>query len=294
MGLRIEGGGGAAAQGRKRVLLLIPGNPGLPDFYCDFLPKLASSVGGVHRSVCLGHAFHSPFIKAGQKAGLREQYEHKVQFVEKEFGHELENIDFFLAGHSIGARCCLELMHRLHGRVHVERVFMLCPTVVDMINTPNGMKLGPILMSDNMHRFASWLATILRVLLPQVLLRPLSRLLVKNDPCDAESLEHVLHCVHGNFVANILHMARDEMHHVVDVVEYQSTAIASHGHKFSFFLSPTDLWVPHRCIRSLQQSFPTSRFQLLSKDVSHSFVLTTKAVDEMLLHCKNHLQDEPK
>lgn len=94
------------------VILFIPGNPGLPQYYAPFLSSLQAALPPSSSSVyALGHLGHSnsaPRIWSSQGVvGLKGQVDQKVQFVDdlrEKYGLGVEGGPrLVLIGHSMGA-----------------------------------------------------------------------------------------------------------------------------------------------------------------------------------------------
>lgn len=100
--------------------MFIPGNPGLPGYYTSFLTRLQNDLDPKTTEVYaighLGHSpAHSPRAWTGRGAAtLREQVEHKVDFVDglldqHRIGLEENETKLVLIGHSIGSWVCCEV-----------------------------------------------------------------------------------------------------------------------------------------------------------------------------------------
>ena len=106
-----------------RLILIVPGNPGVAVFYVPFAASLAAShpESGI---VVVGHAGHDQ--KRSEKGGvfvdLFGQVEHKAQVLM----HAFPSKHLVLIGHSVGSWIILELLAR--GKVKPDFVFHLCPT----------------------------------------------------------------------------------------------------------------------------------------------------------------------
>jgi pimeloyl-ACP methyl ester carboxylesterase len=107
---------------RSRLVLIVPGNPGVAVFYIPFASAVAASLsdGAV---VVVGHAGHDQkrTEEGGKFVGLREQVLHK-EAVLRHFG---EPKDVVLIGHSVGSYVIVELIAR---GWRPSFVVHLCPT----------------------------------------------------------------------------------------------------------------------------------------------------------------------
>jgi len=147
------------------VLLLIPGNPGLVDFYIPFLNNLHQRINETSSRdryskisiIAKAHLGHSPALfDAGNlnrlgrtPMGLTSQVESAVELFDAASSHyslsEHINGDIkrkakvILIGHSVGAWIALQV---LKERPDVHGLFLLFPTISGIGATPNGRALS--------------------------------------------------------------------------------------------------------------------------------------------------------
>ncbi|PWN45623.1 hypothetical protein IE81DRAFT_363861 [Ceraceosorus guamensis] len=201
----------------KIVLLFIPGNPGLAEYYTPYLSALSSApaLQGQIEIICvshLGHAAPSP-----TPTTLRAQVAHKLLVIDaaraayptqRIHGRE-ERPRFVLGGHSVGAYIALEcLKERRHV---VDSVHMLFPTVSWIGKTPNARKLAP-LFHPIVPAFFLPLPLLVLSLLPFALLLPLIRLLTRQNFEAAKTTTNFL--VTPGAVRSAVNMAAEEMREI--------------------------------------------------------------------------------
>ncbi|KAF7286822.1 hypothetical protein GWI33_003879 [Rhynchophorus ferrugineus] len=122
-----------SAGSTNKIIILIPGNPGITHFYQKFAKTL------YERSEipvwCVGHAGHNfsdrsvtfpKFDDNKHLYGLSGQVEHKLEFFNK---YVPENAQVYLIGHSIGAYMCLEILENISIKNKVENAYLLFPTI---------------------------------------------------------------------------------------------------------------------------------------------------------------------
>ncbi|KAF8519114.1 hypothetical protein BU17DRAFT_90299 [Hysterangium stoloniferum] len=124
------------------VVLFIPGNPGLIDFYNPFLSELHRSFKDEGLAI-LAHALlgHSPHltISKGSEFLLLQQVEAVITVVDK-INACWNNIKLVLIGHSVGSWIITQV---LKARPNVvDALYMLFPTISNMARTPNGRILS--------------------------------------------------------------------------------------------------------------------------------------------------------
>lgn len=106
---------------RDRLVVVIPGNPGVPGYYSDFAHELADRLGAHVDVVGLcGHTLE-PKVPPWQVFPLERQIDHIVEYIDCVGADR----DVTLVGHSIGAYIALEALSRRPTRV--GRVIGLMP-----------------------------------------------------------------------------------------------------------------------------------------------------------------------
>lgn len=108
------------------VILFICGNPGLVDYYLEFLSTIHASSPSNYEVIGVGHEGHSPdqplplteglnlISHFGQRAlpTLAEQVERKIAYVDHIHSEHKPGIKLVLIGHSVGAYICQEVRTR--------------------------------------------------------------------------------------------------------------------------------------------------------------------------------------
>jgi len=149
------------------VLLFVPGNPGLVDFYIPYLSALQRRYGSPASNqkalkltiIAKAHCGHSPALFAsGRIQNLRETrtslhaqidsvaqiYDAIRQYYSPSSTDSVHDSGprrtrIILAGHSVGAWIALQLLKR---RPDVDALFLLFPTISNIGGTPNGRMLS--------------------------------------------------------------------------------------------------------------------------------------------------------
>ncbi|OVA07111.1 Protein of unknown function DUF2305 [Macleaya cordata] len=97
-------------------VLLIPGNPGVVQFYKEFVEAVYEMLGGCASVTAIGHISHTrKNWESGRLFSLEDQIDHKVAFINQEVQNT--EIPLFLVGHSIGSYISLEIFRRLPEQV---------------------------------------------------------------------------------------------------------------------------------------------------------------------------------
>lgn len=126
----------------KTILLFIPGNPGLADFYSPYLSHIYNSSRSSLAILALSHIGLSSSVDSvplafsslqAQVAGILES----IDSLRTTYGSVFKLI---LIGHSVGAWIALQAFKETSSQV--AGVFLLFPTIAHILNTPNGKRLS--------------------------------------------------------------------------------------------------------------------------------------------------------
>ncbi|ESK98064.1 hypothetical protein Moror_441 [Moniliophthora roreri MCA 2997] len=214
----------------KSIALLIPGNPGLLDFYVPFLSALKAKDKGL---AILAHAYinHTPeFTTATAQHGLTAQVQAAIETldaVKKSYG----SAKIILIGHSIGTWVSLQVVKARPD--DVDAIQLICPTISHIAKTPNGRRL-------------SW---VFRRPFPLVisklsyLLRPLTAAFISTlfwewPEHQITVLRRLLHSPPSIFAC--LSMAHDEMQTILDP---DVELLKRHKHQLCMYFAEMDDWV---------------------------------------------------
>ncbi|UZJ50730.1 hypothetical protein CBS101457_000050 [Exobasidium rhododendri] len=132
------------------TLLFIPGNPGLSDYYIQYLTSLHRAVNADGSATaleifCPSQLGHDPLSPESDLSmvSLDEQVKHKALILgtisSRWSDHQPKII---LSGHSIGAYMALEIVRRSLHTAPVTSIHLLFPTLSQMLLTPNAKKLS--------------------------------------------------------------------------------------------------------------------------------------------------------
>lgn len=112
------------------ALLLLPGNPGVVEFYREYLSGIQQRVGSSLQCIAIGHAAHGRACGDGSFHNLDAQVAHQTRAVRLFLQQHPETTRVILAGHSIGAHLCLEVTKALSSAGdRIVGIFALFPTI---------------------------------------------------------------------------------------------------------------------------------------------------------------------
>ncbi|KAK7680572.1 hypothetical protein QCA50_016354 [Cerrena zonata] len=125
------------------LLIFIPGNPGLADFYTPFLNDIHEKSDGSLPIIARAHLGHTPHIDHNEayvdraSVGLASQIESIIELID---ASKTIYDKLVLVGHSVGSWLVLQALKARPEAVN--SVFLLFPTIANIGDTPNGRKLS--------------------------------------------------------------------------------------------------------------------------------------------------------
>ncbi|KAL1921138.1 uncharacterized protein VTP21DRAFT_10854 [Calcarisporiella thermophila] len=254
---------------KNMVVLFIPGNPGLVDYYEPFFNVLYDAFDGHVEIVGVSHLGHSPGphnppSHHDRVYSLAEQIQHKVRCLDELIATRPKGTRFVLIGHSVGAYISGEVLREREQ--YVQKVIALFPTVYEIGKTPNGAKLSPLF-----YRFPrmmlSYGCDLLRALLPSVVFLHLVRTLTGQTSPGLEVTAHKL--LNGHVLRNVLYMAHNEM---LEIKELDEIFYRASSEKLIFYYSSVDSWAPeahhHRMLELLASG---GMVHLCPDNIPHAF-----------------------
>lgn len=271
------------------VLVCVPGNPGITDFYFYFLENLHSLIG--IPIWVINHAGTEPAPPNFSQPSLDEhpelfnlagQVKHFKAFINK---YVPENKKLFLIGHSVGGKICVELMKNDDIASRASQIHLVFPTLLHINQSPNGklftsyiQYLIPVII------FLAWLIGIVPqfVQLNMVSVYFWARGAWKN--CHMES------CVRGTLklfrwgaAKSSLSLAKDEMYKINDL---DNEIYENYYDRIFCYFAQNDRWAPLFQYHQIMEKHPKIQGVILDSKFTHSFVLTTP-VDMAQVLAKN-------
>ena len=266
----------------EAVLLFIPGNPGIVDFYQSYAEALVQESGNTLQVVIIGHAGHgSAAARAGGGArlachNLDAQITHHIAAANLLLEQRARPVSvLFLGGHSIGGYIALEvaksleILQQQQQRSHPYQlcgILALFPTLHHIGSTPNGRRLYP-----GLRYFRQPLAAMARELgrLPLFLQRAAIRAHLPNSPPPVR--EAALQLLDAGAMANALWMGCTEMEQLLDLDE---NTILHFSARLGLYYGATDDWVTLRHSQEVERATgPGVRVVHCKEGIPHAFVL---------------------
>ncbi|EDV22597.1 uncharacterized protein TRIADDRAFT_28821 [Trichoplax adhaerens] len=247
----------ANREGDKRILI-IPGNPGICDYYITFAIRLFQATGCRLSIDCVDHAGHSGLET--DVYTLSQQIQHKLDYVKQ---YIPDSANLILIGHSIGAHIAIELTKSL-PYARVIKSFLLFPTIERMAVSPNGVRLVPKFASKFYRASMVW-GCFLVSCLPRSFLEGL----VPTN-ADRYCVEATSRLINKDVVSNCLYMANTEFREVVNL---DMDGIRANLDRLHFHYGPNDEWAPQTYYQDLVDKFPQGQIVLDSENAPHAFVI---------------------
>ena len=229
------------SKGEKTVVVVIPGNPGPPQFYRRLMEKMLeiSTPDEVDEIYCLGHTGHTSTDNVWQTFSYTEQTSHKLYMLRnKIFGRKKKLV---LIGHSIGAWICTDLMRQFQEieQSKIRAVVCLFPTLMHIGKSPNGQSLGPLIGNYYVREFSAIVVNLLRKCCLERLLSSMINWMQGNVMDYEDAKLTVEKLIHPYVVRNAMYMGDTEMK---SMGEIDSVTIRRHADKFFFYFGPSDGW----------------------------------------------------
>ncbi|XP_066583181.1 lipid droplet-associated hydrolase [Prorops nasuta] len=264
-----------APEGSKDIVLVIPGNPGVPEFYEGFLKAIRSRISEDIPIWIVGHAGHvqppgelllaMPRDSEGKHYyDMTGQLQHKTEFIKK---YIPANAKVHLIGHSIGAWFSINLLKDSIVRDKIAKCYLLFPTIEHMAKSPNGRFLTSIARRIfNCLLYLAWLFSFLPISLQYYCVRLYG--IFFGIP--AKSINAVLTLINPNVLTRVFRLAKEEMTRVKDM---DHDLISQNANKIWMYYGTTDGWTPVSYYENMKKDHPNVEAELCKKGISHSFVL---------------------
>lgn len=254
------------------IFLIIPGNPGIAEYYDEFMKVLYQNSKDTIPVWTISHAGHVSIPKSADNLAI-EKASYSVCSLEGQIKHKLTfikdniptNVKLVLIGHSIGCYMILKLLDDLDQQV--LRCFMLFPTIERMAESPKGQVATPLL------KYLRWLGALivqgLSYLSPHMQFRLI--LWYFRGKTVPDCIYNASMSLFDSFcVSNVMYMANMEMQRVKKLDE---DLIKRHLSKISFYYGSDDHWCPKSYYYEFKEKFPHADTRLCTDDHDHAFVL---------------------
>jgi pimeloyl-ACP methyl ester carboxylesterase len=239
----------------KLVLLFLPGNPGVPDFYELFLAK-------IHSDLSYLDIWCPSYVE--MILSLEELINQLVAFVGLLESYYPKDTKFVIAGHSLGSYLTVQIMKR-KPNFNVVKIISLFPSLQQMAETPRGLQIAPI--TERIPR------TLISVLawslgcIPQRTLKSIVWIVtgLPEHAVDAIS-KHLL--VHDH-AKSALYLGHSEMQ---GIRELEVEIMQKYQHIWLIYFGKADGWCPDFHIVDISDRLELDSV-LCVENIDHAFVL---------------------
>ncbi|KAG9327704.1 hypothetical protein KVV02_006408 [Mortierella alpina] len=252
------------------VLFMIPGNPGLIDYYTPFLQTVHDTCQGsidIFGASHLGHSAGSHVTDPSRLYSLEEQVQNKIAILDRLRETYPPGTRFILAGHSMGAWLALRVL-KARPKHGIARIFQLFPTIHRIADTPNGRKMKSFFGPVSRSIAGGTVSTLRFIFSAPPILQSIVGFVTRQDAGMANVTSQKL--LHSSVVKNCLFLAGQEME-AINIMDKE--LVEEHASKLVFYYGKTDEWSPIENYYEMRDKFPKCKSYLCDKGMAHAFVL---------------------
>lgn len=252
----------------SRLLVFIPGNPGLIDYYVTYMHMISEKYPN-YDILIVGHAGYQTsdnYVEAGNEQHpefytLDYQVNHKVEILKKQILKGNHTLSFMC--HSVGSYITQRVIKKLlidedvKNVLKIEFVGFICPTIVDIAKSESGVLFTKLFNIIPVVNFAVWFILFLQCILLDSWAKAIIRRFAIDKPTSTDTLLKEAHenAVNATFkiykspriVRQALSLAREELNviHRDDKLNdwFFETLPQSFSVKIWCFFAFSDYWV---------------------------------------------------
>ncbi|KAG9435684.1 lipid droplet-associated hydrolase [Apis mellifera carnica] len=266
---------GFSNYGKREVVIIIPGNPGLAEFYKGFIKTVKSKLPTEVPVWIISHAGHvqppnNLAITMPSNSNWTEHYslmtqvQHKIDFIKK---YVPEDVKIHLIGHSIGCWIILNMLKDNFIAKQVTKCYLLFPTIENMDISDNGWWFTKVVSRVAFFLlFCAWIISNLPYYL-QIFIISIAGILYR-IPFKYNNV--ILNMLNPYSLERIIKMAKEEM---IEVKKRDDDIISKCADKLWFYYGNCDGWVPIKYYKNLKSNHPYINAELCKHGYHHSFVL---------------------
>ncbi|EGC30176.1 hypothetical protein DICPUDRAFT_158110 [Dictyostelium purpureum] len=247
-------------------LIVVAGNPGIIDFYSDFIKILFLSLNGKYDIYSIGHLGHCGRIE--KVFSVEEQIKHKELFLdyllENDFKEGREDVKFILLGHSVGSYISLKVVNRYSDKFNFISVCNLFPTFKNLYDGLSPFIKMVVMRESTRSGFSTFLHYI-----PNLMRHAILRfILAEND-----SRISVNEKINYWSALNILYMAYTEALDIKEIDDECHNVFKSRLNQLLFIYGQTDNYTPKSFYQEMKDMYPNGNIEFASANIPHAFVL---------------------
>ncbi|KAJ3359214.1 hypothetical protein HDU91_004983 [Kappamyces sp. JEL0680] len=267
----------------KLVLLMLPGNPGIPKFYDIFLDYIHGALEHVD-------IWCPSYVE--MHLSCDELVEQLLVFFDTLIQQYPSGTNFAIAAHSLGAYLTVRIMEK-RPQAPVVKIISLFPSLQQMASTPRGLQVAPITLA--LPRFLISLFAFALSAIPVVFTKNLAMFITGHpEPIIDALVDHLFKMKNARAV---LYLASWEMN---DIRELDVATIRRHQHIWLMYFGKGDGWCPEEHVRDIRSRLEVESY-LCEEGHDHAFVTQNGGLDlaedpllpTTLMSIKESLSDLP-
>lgn len=216
----------------RPLLVLIPGNPGLVDFYITYLNLIQERYPNLE-ILCISHAgFKSGVSTIDYDStftyyNLEFQIEHKIDILKYFILNDNRHTELYFLSHSVGSYVNQRVVHRLinnselQNKMDIKFLGLICPTIIDIGRSNSGQIITKMFAYLPIIQIAVYLSVLINSVFPESFVKFIVKNVVIDNPSStsAESQESIENSTIGalnifkskNIIKQALNLAKEEM-----------------------------------------------------------------------------------
>ena len=252
-----------------RKVIILPGNPGIGDFYFEFADQLLQKLNRKASCYIVSYAGFTR-KKPTRLYSLQEELDHKIELIRYLQGRWRTKDKFVLVGHSIGAWLALRLFLAFTAK-SIEQVFFVFPFF--MLSSMKEQKFYEnYLLRKPVAKVLMGLYSILRHLPFGMIEKLLGRFYSKAS-LYSKKVIHDYYFKESHIPASQIYLARTEFNDLASPLDY--SLLQKNKCYFQVLYTENDIWFPRQQLLQLQSRVPKLSIGML-RDVAHDFCINTK------------------
>lgn len=252
----------------RPLLVLIPGNPGLVDFYFTYLDLIQKRHPSLEL-LCISHAgFKSDDISTSDDStfsfyNLDFQIKHKLDILKHFILSENRPAELYFLSHSVGSYVTQRVVHglindnELQNKMHIKFIGLICPTIIDIGRSNSGQAISKMFAYLPVIQIAVYFSTLMNFILPEQFIKYLVKntVIEKGTSTNEETKESIDNSTMGalkifkstNIIKQALNLAKDEMKTILKDDEFNDWFFESlsskHDVRIWTYFAHNDHWV---------------------------------------------------
>lgn len=271
----VEEGLSSSSSGKKDLVLVIPGNPGISGFYKKFIKYVKLQLPTEVPVWVVGYAGHvqppkhlafsSNETSQDNLYNLNGQLRHQIEFIKE---YVPKDAKLHIICHSIGSWFTLKHLEDEEFAKRVVKCYLLFPTIEYMAETPSGTFLNTFLpIFSPVLLLLAWIFSFFSKSIQRILILTFGIFF----GITSESVDPVLHLLNPLVLNRVIKLAREELK---TVREINHKVIEKYSDKLFVYYGASDGWTPITYYERFKNKFPTVDAELCTRGFRHAFVLT--------------------